>query len=183
MGWTAQAEVLVDTTGIGADGAMMCGRCRATGLDVRSFSPLIGATLALGVRPLSGAGWSPWSADRELVDALLDLVALVAARYTECIGFIGEAVATRAAAYKRIAALDPEENADDIRWLRVNIANCSTALEVIAPLPARLRAAMARLNAAPGRLGDTYAAVYRLVEAGRVLPYDGRWITGEEPTT
>lgn len=33
---------------------------------------------------------------------------------------------------------------------------------------------------APTELGEIYEAAYNLVAAGNVLPFDGRWITGEE---
>ncbi|MGV9779412.1 hypothetical protein, partial [Streptosporangium sp. NPDC003464] len=58
------------------------------GLDVHSFAPLIGATLSLGVRPLTGRGWAPWPSDRQLVDSLVDVVDLVAARYTAAVGLV-----------------------------------------------------------------------------------------------
>ncbi|WP_068925063.1 hypothetical protein [Planobispora rosea] len=182
MSLTAQAEALTDTEDLGQDGAMMCGRCRATGIDVRSFAPLIGATIALGVRPLAGAGWTPYPDDRRLIDDLIDLADQVATHANAAGRLIGTAQATRAhaaAMFADAACADPPREMDMAYWASV-MGDCDAAAEILWPLLHRLRAVYQRLMAAPEHLGETYAAVYRLVTAGRVLPYDGRWITGAE---
>ena len=42
-----------------------------------------------------------------------------------------------------------------------------------------LERARARIRAVPADLGETYESVYRLIRRGGVMPYEGRWITGE----
>ncbi|GAA3416285.1 hypothetical protein [Streptosporangium vulgare] len=78
--WTARAEVLADTSELGYEAAAIVGRCRATGLDSRSFRAVISATLVLGAHPMA-AGGDPWGKDRDLVCAILDLLDEVAAKW------------------------------------------------------------------------------------------------------
>jgi hypothetical protein len=176
-----QAEVLADTIELGQEGAMMCGRCRATGLDVRSFAPLIGATLALGARPLAGAGWTRYLDDRRLIDDLLELADDVSSRCNATTGLIKTVVGTRAhaaAMYADAATASPPRDMDMAYWAAV-MGDCDAAAEILGVLLPRLRMAYQRLVSTPEQLGETYAAVYRLLSAGRVMPLDGRWITGE----
>jgi hypothetical protein len=180
---TGQAEVLADTTDLGQEGAMMCGRCRATGLDVRSFAPLIGATLALGVRPLAGTGWTRYPDDRRLVDDLIELADGVSSRCSAAERLVETAVRTRAhaaAMFADAAAAEPPRDMDMAHWAAV-MGDCDAATEILRALLPRLWAAYGRLVAAPEQLGETYAAVYRLLSAGRVMPHAGRWLTGEVP--
>ncbi|MBG0828201.1 hypothetical protein HS041_10520 [Planomonospora sp. ID67723] len=179
MRYLSRAMVLADTEELGHEGAMMCGRCRATGLDVRSFAPLIGATLMLGVRPPAARGWTPYPDDRRLVDDLIDLADLVAARAGAAMALTRSAGAARAhavAMFAEAACADPPRQQDMASWAAV-MGDCDAALEVLQALLHRLRVIYQRLMAAPEQLGETYAAAYRLVSAGRVLPYDGRWLT------
>lgn len=64
---------------------------------------------------------------------------------------------------------------------RRRIVLCDDALDVLAPLDARLRHALARIRAVPGDLGETYESVYRLLRHGGVMPYDGDWLAGQGP--
>ncbi|MET9339302.1 hypothetical protein [Nonomuraea sp. NPDC003804] len=179
MSWTARAEVLADTTDLGADAAMMCGRARATGLDPNSIRSLLGATLALGVRPLRGEGWTPYRLDRDLAEDLVELSVAVHDRGRRVEQLVTR-VAARRATLRRWLFHAESEDARRPVW-RAEITDCTTALEVLGPLPRRLAVIIAKLAACPVQLGETYAAVYALVAAGRVMPHDGRWLTGEVP--
>ncbi|WP_431897963.1 hypothetical protein [Nonomuraea sp. bgisy101] len=176
--WTAQAEVLADTTDLGADAAMMCGRGRATGLDPVSIRSLIGATLALGVCPLRGEGWTPYRTDRDLVEDLVELSVAVN-DYGRRVEQLVRRVAARRFTLIRYLSESEEDHPQRPEWRR-ELVDCNTALAVLRPLPRRLAVVSAKLTACPVQLGETYAAVYALVAAGRVMPYRGRWLTGEE---
>ena len=55
---------------------------------------------------------------------------------------------------------------------------CEDAIEILVPLEARLRHALARIQAVPSDLGETYESVYGLIRRGGRMPYEGRWIEG-----
>ena len=177
MSWTGQAEVLADTSELAVEAHAMAGHCRATGLDPRSFHGIIGAAIALGAYPVNATG-IPWASDKDLIIAICDLLDLIADRWRDHQRLV-YAVANRRAWARACYQGAPDDPGAGF-YLNV-IADCNTALETLEPLPGRLRAATARLNAAPEQLGETYAAVYRLLAAGRRMPVDGRWITGEDP--
>jgi hypothetical protein len=179
--WTAQAEVLADTADIGEDVALIAGRCRATGLDPRSFAPIMGAAMALGSRP-----WhimdSPYSTDEELISDVLDAIQTVWDRQGAYIRLRSTIARTRAhamAMHADAASRTPPSEMDMAYWASI-ASDCDTALEALASLPTHLRAARANLSRAPAELGETYQQVYDLLEQGRVMPHDGRWISGED---
>lgn len=60
---------------------------------------------------------------------------------------------------------------------------CEAAIEILEPLGAQLRHALARMHAVPTDLGETYESVYNLIRRGGALPHQGRWITGQEAVT
>lgn len=178
MSWTGQAEVLADTQELGNEAGIMAGRCQATGLDPRSFRGIIGASLALGSGPAHSLGVR-WASDRELITAICDLLDLIADRWTAYRALLVAAANARAFARALLAGAPDDLGAG---YQRAVIADCTTALDILGSLAARLRAASSRLNAAPHELGETYAAVYALIAQGRRMPHNGRWITGEEPS-
>lgn len=181
MSWTARAEVMADAHDIGDDIALMAGRCRFTGLDPRSFAPIMGAAMALGSRP-----WhvmeSPYDSDEELIGDILEADTRVWRRANAYIRLRSSIVQTRAhavAMFANAACQDPPNTMDMEFWAAIR-NDCDTALEVLAGLPRRLRAARNNLGRAPAELGETYQAVYDLLAQGRVMPHEGRWLTGEE---
>lgn len=181
MSWTAQAEVLADTSEMGADIALMAGRCRATGLDPRSFAPIMGAAMALGSRPWHVMEFA-YNSDQELIEELLDMTCQLWTRhnaYVRLRSTIVQRFAYAAAMFGAAACMDPPSEMDMAYWAAVK-GDCEAAVEVLSPLPAKLRAARAALTRAPAELGETYQAVYDLLAQGRVMPHDGRWLTGEE---
>jgi hypothetical protein len=60
---------------------------------------------------------------------------------------------------------------------------CEDTIEILEPLAARLRHALARIGAVPSDLGETYESVYTLIRRGGRMPRLGRWITGQAPAT
>lgn len=60
---------------------------------------------------------------------------------------------------------------------------CEAAIEVLEPLGAQLRHALARIRAVPSDLGETYESVSALIRHGGAMPHQGRWITGQETVT
>jgi hypothetical protein len=179
--WTSQAEVLAHTREIGDDIALIAGRCRYTGLDPRSFAPIMGAAMALGSRP-----WhimeTAYASDSELIGDVLDLDIRLwqhANAYIRLRSNIVQAHAQAGARFAQAAQAEPPDRPMMAYWAAVK-GDCEAALEVLAGLAPRLRAARAKLAQAPAQLGDTYLAVYDLLRQGRVMPYDGRFLTGEE---
>lgn len=181
MTWTAQAEVLADTEEMGADIALMAGRCRATGLDPQSFAPIMGAAMALGSHPWRVMDHR-FDSDEELIGDVLEFDTRVWRRQNAYLKLRSAIVQSRAyaiAMYNDAAVQDPPNTMDMGYWVTV-CGDCDAALEVLAPLPRRLRTARARLMQAPVALGETYQAVYDLLSQGRVMPHDGRFLAGEE---
>lgn len=176
MSWTSRAEVLADTSELAADATAMAGSCRAAGLDPRSFHGIIGAAVALGAYPINATG-IPWASDKDLIIAICDLLDLIADKW-RAYQRLRYAVANRRAWARACYQGAPDDPGAGF-YLKV-VADCNTALETLESLPGRLRAASARLNAAPEQIGETYAAVYQLIAAGRRMPVNGRWITGED---
>ena len=180
MSWTSQAETLADTEELGGDVALMAGRCRATGLDPRAFAPIMGAAMALGARPSAIMDYA-YSSDQELIEELLEHASAIYQRELDTIRLWSQAAAARQwaiASYTTAQALNPPDYEAMRRW-RAVWADCDAALEVLTNIPRRLRAARTRLTMAPAELGDTYQAVYDTLAQDRVMPYDGRWLTGE----
>ena len=177
MSWTSNAEVLADATDLGVIAARMAGRCRATGLDWRSFRGVVRAAASLGVMPYPADASTAWPTDTAVIEELLDLVDLVRARRQRVRELISSAHVRAAVLRRHLGDL-----AYDQRAIRMELRDIATALEVLDPVPARLSAASSGLAAAPEQMGSTYAAVYRLLAGGHRMPARGRWLTGEATT-
>ncbi|HEY9441011.1 MAG TPA: hypothetical protein VIS29_20680 [Streptomyces sp.] len=174
---TSVARALADTSDPGHTAALIASRCQGSGLDPRGYAGMYGAALTLG-QPLLPAG-AGWCSDRDLVDAIADLQDTLAARQARLRIAQAETRAALARA-QRQAARDRHLFGQVGAETRIVLADCRTALEVLGEAAGRLRHAVSRIGAVPGELGEVYEAVYRLVRAGRVLPHNGRWLTGEE---
>jgi hypothetical protein len=176
--------------------ATILGGARTAGLDPASYAPLAGAALALGAdqvtvyRALGPAHPSDVAflaavADaeddaRDLFAAAGKLAEQVTAALDAARDDLEDALAGLAAAQ---AAEDEDAAADAAARAaaaRVRIQVCERALTVLAELDRRLRHAIARLQAAPAALGETYESVYDLIRAGGLMPFDGRWLTGDD---
>jgi len=62
------------------------------------------------------------------------------------------------------------------------IALARDAVQVAGTLAGRLERAACRLAAVPEDLGETYEAVYALLRRGGVMPKDGDWLSGDDPS-
>jgi hypothetical protein len=158
------------------------GGARAAGLDPAAYAPLTGAALALGADRVTvyraGAPASPSDAAllAALADAEDDARDLLAAA-----GALAETVTAAldaALADADDAAEAAEDDKDDDAAGRA--ALCEEALGVLGELETRLRHAIARLQAVPVALGETYESVYNLLRSGGRMPLEGRWVTGDD---
>ena len=95
------------------------------------------------------------------------------------------------AALEAARAMHTKERCDGCHGLKAaaiadaeeRVRLCEAAIEILVPLTARLRHALARIRAVPGDLGQTYESVYSLIRGGGRMPYEGRWIEGEGART
>ncbi len=142
--------------------------------------------------------------DREFVGAVADAEDDIAGRLqaagslsTETAAALRTARAGVAAASRQLAAARAMPVADPcrgchaaraaaitaaearVRDCRERAGLCEAALDVLGPLAARLRHALARIRAVPADLGETYESVYRLLRRGGAMPFDGDWLTGQ----
>jgi hypothetical protein len=76
----------------------------------------------------------------------------------------------------RAAAISAAEAA--IADAQERIRTCEAAADLLDPLAARLKQALARLQAVPCELGEAYELVYEFIHRGGKLPAYGRWIKG-----
>lgn len=178
MSRLARAEALADTAETGDDIALIAGRCRATGLDPASYAPIMGAAMALGPRAWTATD-CPYHLDRELIDDLLDQITAIAERQQAHARLHTETAHAHVQAARLLDTATPQTHPDDLAGWRSTISDCTAAAEALSGLRSRLRVARTKLTAAPAQLGETYQAVYTLLEQGRVMPYNGRWLTGE----
>jgi hypothetical protein len=176
--------------------ATILGGARTAGLDPASYAPLTGAALALGVGRVTvyrAAGPAHpsdvaflaavadaeddardlFAAARKLADQVAAGLDIANDGLLEALADMGEALA----AEDEDAATDAAGRADAAR---AQIQACDRALVVLAELDRRLRHAIARLQAAPAALGETYESVYDLIRAGGLMPFAGRWLTGDD---
>jgi hypothetical protein len=179
----ARARELADATHELGDAiaVTVLGGARTAGLDPAAYAPLTGAALALGAdriavyRALGPAHRNDVAFLSAVADAEDDARDLFHA-----VGSLVEQVT--AALNEAHEDLDDEDATARAADARERIRACEHALEVLAELDRRLRHAIARLQATPAALGETYQAVYDLIRADGRMPLDGRWITGEEDT-
>lgn len=164
MSILSDAIAAADTEDQAATAHHMLTRCYASGLDPDAYRCVIGAACHLGYA--DHAKGSAWASDRELFSVLIDL---------EC-----ELFTKLKQIYSLIALVQAEWNAtenipENVPYFNMLLA----ARDVLVPAERRVTLALNRVIAAPDELADTYAACYRLVRAGRKLPYRGRFISGE----
>ncbi|WP_219471273.1 hypothetical protein [Nonomuraea rhizosphaerae] len=158
------ALAAADTEEQAATAQHMLTRCYASGLDPDAYRTVIYAASTLGYADHTKG--SAWGSDREFFAALIDL---------ECELF------TKLKHINNLMRWIAEEwnttpnIAENIPYFNALLA----AKDILNPAAQRVGIALARIIAAPDELTHAYAACYRLVRAGRKLPYDGRFITGE----
>jgi NACalpha-BTF3-like transcription factor len=184
MRYLPRAEALADTEDLAHELAEAAGRCHATGLDPDVYRSLIVATVMLGERPKRGPAWAN---DAEMVETIEDLTDQARIRVEEIRLLAAEVEAARetvrvelSAAKRDVAAAGSGQERAHARAradrARTAVADCDTAMEVLADADARLVAVVPRLLAVPDELGDTYAAAYETLGRGHRLPFDGRFL-------
>lgn len=172
--WTARAETLAaEAAAHGADASGMCARARATGLDPDAYRGLIGAAAILGCPPGGGPGGKRFDDDHDFATALDTLESDLAEHASQTARLGRNARSEHTAAHHR---LDNAVTEQERRAASNHAADLDEAIAILKALHRRVRHAQQRLAVVPDEIGGTYLEVYRLVKAGRVLPYDGRWL-------
>jgi len=165
--------------------ATILGGARAAGLDPAAYAPLTGAALALGADRVTiyRATGPAHPSDVAFLAAVADAEDDARDLFAAAGKLADQGTAALDAAYGDLedALASGGEDADaEAADARVRGLVCERALAVLAELDRRLRHAIARLQAAPAALGETYESVYDLIRAGGLMPFDGRWITGDD---
>jgi hypothetical protein len=176
--------------------ATILGGARAAGLDPAAYAPLTGAALALGADrvivyratgPAHPSDVAFLAAVADAEDDARDLFAAASKLADQVTTALDTAHEDLEDALADLAAAQAAEDegaaaaaAARAAAARVRIQVCERALAILAELDRRLRHAIARLQAAPAALGETYESVYDLIRAGGLMPFDGRWLTGDD---
>ena len=166
MGFADQAQVLADTSELGYAAGTIYASAGRTGLDPLAIAGLTGVALALAGVAYMRENQRPYATDRELLDDTEALDVAIFRREHEC-------AALRDTALSAAVSAAEGPDGDAIR------ADAQAALDVLAEVMPRLRYARLRLTAVPRDLAERYEAPQDLVRKGGVMPYAGRWITGE----
>ncbi len=187
-----RAHELADTADLAGRLIEIIGWARAARVDQAALAGLVTAVRHLGgdvtalfraVRGRRDDGGGGFGRDTELLEAAEDAGGDIAAR--------ARAVAQlrRQAEQALQEARDDAEDAGDAdgdtaQWdldeAREREDLAAAAIEVLAPLPRKLAAALQAVSRLPDDLHDTYAAAYDLVTADpKAMPRDGDFITGE----
>jgi hypothetical protein len=162
------------------------GGARAAGLDPAAYAPLTGAALALGADRVTvyraGAPACPTDAAflaavADAEDDARDLLAAAGALAETVTAALDAALADADDAADAAEAAEDDKDAGDAAE---RAALCEEALGVLGELDTRLRHAIARLQAVPVVLGETYESVYALIRSGGRMPLEGRWVTGDD---
>lgn len=185
MGRLSRAEYLAGFAELSHAVSWAIGRCRRSGLDPIAYAGLVGALVALNAGTgLMGAlnnlatvhtTMYRWKDDNDLLQGVAGLEIHVQQRLTLVNDYIAHCEEAR-----RIALRHVQEGHPDPGY-RAVVRECDAALGSLYPAHNQLQHALRRIQAVPQDLGDTYAAAYATIRRGTVLPYDGRWITGDVP--
>ena len=205
----ARARRLTDLSDIKDAALACLGGARHAGLDPDALHGLVGCAAALGATSIetytAGEGWTGRHADErhflghvasiedDIEERLGDTARL--ARQTEAALEAArddlEAARRQLAAARAMPTSEPCDGCHARRDAAIAaaealIAECRTRISIcedigqaLTVLRQHLERARARIRAVPADLGETYESVYRLIRRGGVMPYEGRWITGE----
>lgn len=192
MTWTGQADELLSAiTETGMTTAGTVAAAWRAGVDPSATDGLAGAALWLHAEPkdLLSGGLAPLPSDREMISGATDAVTDAGNHLAAARALSGDAeraldaaitAAGAASARARSAKTDAETRAaacDEHRALDV-IADCETALEMLAVMTTRLGRAIDCLERVPDDLLTTYELAYQHRRMGRTLPFDGLFLTG-----
>ena len=195
----ARARELADLGELAEGVAGMLGGARLAGLDPDALGGLVGAATVLGAAGIKvyAAGKGPgarYADERAFLGDLADAEDEIAERLKAAGRLHDQAVTamdSALAALEAARAMHTKERCDGCHGLKAAaIADAEervrlgeAAIEILVPLTARLRHALARIRAVPGDLGETYESIYSLIRRGGRMPYEGRWIEGEGART
>ena len=192
----AQARELADLSDL-TDTTLQClGAARHAGLDPDALSGLVGCAATLGADSTAtysaGDGWTGRHPDEraflthvsDIEDGIEEHLGAVARLGRE----VSAAWATACEDLDAARAMPLLEDCDGCHGRRdaaiadaeTRISLCETAGRILQVLRRRLLYARARIRAVPADLGETYESVYNLIRRGGHMPYEGRFITGEE---
>jgi hypothetical protein len=190
----ARARELADVDELADETRQILGGARRAGLDPDALGGLVGAAAALGAdgRAVYDAGRGPgrrYAGERAFAADLADVEDELAGREHAAAALadtVAAAMDAALAALEAARAMPVREpchgchgaRAAAIAAAETRIALCEDAVDVLAPLIAALRHALARIRAVPGDLGEVYESVYSLIRRGGLMPYEGRWIEG-----
>jgi hypothetical protein len=190
----ARARELADLGELAEEVAAILGGGRRAGLDPDALGGLIGAATVLGAAGITvyAAGKGPgtrYADEREFLSALADAEDDIAERLKAAGQLHDQAVTALDSALDALdaaRAMHTKEKCDGCHARKAaaivdaeaRVRLCEAAIEILMPLAARLRHALARIRAVPSDLGETYESVYNLIRRGGVMPYEGRWIEG-----
>ncbi len=180
-------ELAEEVTGILGGG-------RRAGLDPDALGGLVGAAAALGTAGIKvyAAGRGPgtrYADEGAFLGALAGAEDDIAERLKAAGQLHDQAVTALDSALDALdaaRAMHTKEKCDGCHARKAaaivdaeaRVRLCEDAIEILEPLAARLRHALARIRAVPSDLGETYESVYNLIRRGGVMPYEGRWIEG-----
>jgi len=164
---------------------VILGGARTAGLDPAAYAPLTGAALALGAGQVTvyRAAGPAHPTDTAFLAAVADAEDEAHDLFTaagKLADQVTTALDTASGELDDALASDDKGAAARAADARARIDACERALGLLAELDRRLRHAIARLQAAPAALGETYESVYNLIRAGGLMPFDGRWLTGDD---
>ena len=191
----ARARELADLGELAEGVTAILGGARRAGLDPDALGGLVGAAAVLGSEGIKvyAAGRGPgtrYADEREFLGALADAEDDIAERLKAAGQLHDQAVTALDSALDALdaaRAMRTREPCDGCHGRKASaiadaearVRLCETAIEILAPLAVRLRHALARVQAVPSDLGETYESVYNLVRRSGTMPHQGRWITGE----
>ena len=190
----ARARELADLGELAETATAILGGARRAGLDPDALGGLVGAAAALGTPGIKvyAAGKGPgtrYADEREFLGALADAEDDIAERLKATGRLHDQAVTSLDSALDALEAaraMHVKEKCDGCHGARAaaiaaaeaRVRLCEDAIEILEPLAARLRHALARIRAVPSDLGETYESVYNLIRRGGRMPHEGRWIEG-----
>lgn len=170
MSYTAQAVALADAEEIGDAIVSATGRCGFSGLAPAAYRGLIRAAVALGarVRRVPPA----WTDDAELFAEVADIIDQIMGRLT----------AIRSLWAQANAALAAELAKDDDDQDATLIADCYNARGVLAAAARGFSHLLMCVATVTDDTHETYQSAYDLVLSGHLMPYEGRFLSGEAAT-
>lgn len=202
-----RAHQLADTDDLAEEVTDILGRARGARLDPDALTNMAGAALMLGADSITvyRATGPAYADDQEYADAIEDADCEISLRAGQLYRTRHEAEEARDAAYDALAtgrqelarakAMGVHRPCDGCHGARATAI--ATAEGAIADARERTRyadearsaagyhaervvTALARIHKALPDLGEVYESVYGHVDAGRLLPKDGDWLTGQE---